>query len=100
VRGLELFLVFFGRLIGTNRLVFKRLGLLVVKDLFGAWRKRLTGVLELVVGFDGEAEVLGAVAPIENVGLPGRIVPVDNALRRLVGENSSVLGRPRLAILC
>ena len=54
------------------------------------------------MGVDGQPEVLGAVPPVQNMRLLGRIVPVDQRLRRPVGVNSSVFGRPRavFGMLC
>jgi hypothetical protein len=73
--GFELF--FF---VGFDGLVFEGLGLLLVENLLGAGRERLTGVLQLVVGLDRQPEFLGAMAPVQDVRLLGRIAPVDERL--------------------
>ena len=73
--GLELLLLF-----GLNGLVLEGFRLLVVEDLLGVRRERLTRILELVVRLYREAELLSPMAPVEHMGLLGRIIPVDEGL--------------------
>jgi len=66
--------------VAVDRLILERLWFFVLQDLLGAGGERLSGVLHLVVRFDGEPEFLGPMAPVEHVHLLGRVVPVDERL--------------------
>ncbi len=70
---------------GADDLVFEGLGLFRVQNLFGIRYERLT-LLEVLAGFDRQPKVPGAMAPVENVRLFGRVVPLD--------ERRATFGRP------
>ena len=64
---------------GADGLVFEGLGLLLVQNLLGIRYERLT-LLEVLAGFDRQSKVLRPMAPVENVRLLGRVVPLDERL--------------------
>ena len=64
---------------GADDLVFESLGLLLVQDLLGIRHERPT-LLEVLARLDGQAEVLRAMAPVEDMRLLGRVVPLDERL--------------------